>query len=277
MIDAWACAKVGIRTPVRNPFSPHPAEQVLSPSVALGTTLDTAFVSLIAHEIRSPLSAIRGAVALLGDHHERLSPERRGELLTVVDDSTLQIDRVVQDLMVLSRLNDGALAIEPVDVDIAKIVRDVARALNSRFPERAVMIALEDDVPAVYADAIRVRQIVTNLVANAISYSREKTTVIVSIVRDGDRVRTSVFNEGLGIPPNEQAKLFTPFAILSERTAESTGLGLFIAKGLVEAMHGAIGFSTHPGEHVLFWFTLPFGLGARAAPPVGEPLADALR
>jgi K+-sensing histidine kinase KdpD len=65
----------------------------------MGTTLDTPFVSLIAHDMRSPLSAIRGAVALLGDQHERLSAERRGELLAVVDDSTLQIDRVIQDLM----------------------------------------------------------------------------------------------------------------------------------------------------------------------------------
>jgi signal transduction histidine kinase len=243
----------------------------------MGTTLDAPFVSLIAHEMRSPLSAIRGAVALLGDHHEGLSAERRGELLAVVDDSALQIDRVIQDLIVLSRLNDGALAIEPVDVDLVKIIRDVARALNSRFPERAVMIALEDDVPAAYADAIRVRQIVTNLVANAISYSQETSTVIVSIVRDGDCVRTSVFNEGHGIPPSEQAKLFTPFAVLSERTAESTGLGLFIAKGLVEAMHGAIGFSTQSDEHALFWFTLPLGRGAGSTPPVAEKRTDALR
>ena len=243
----------------------------------MGTTLDTPFVALIAHEMRSPLSTIRGAVALLGDHHERLSAERRGELLGVIDDSTLQIDRVIQDLMVLSGLNDGALAIESIDVDLVKIVRDVASALNSRFPERVVMIALEDDVPAVYADEIRVRQIVTNLVVNAISYSQETSTVIVSIVRDGDCVRASIFNEGHGIPPSEQAKLFTPFAVLSERTAESTGLGLFIAKGLVEAMHGTIGFSTQPGEHVLFWFTLPIGRGAGSTPPVGEKRMDALR
>ena len=242
----------------------------------MGTTLDTPFVSLIAHEMRSPLSTIRGAVALLGDHHEHLSAERRGELLAVIDDSTLHIDRVIQDLMVLSRLNDGALAIEPIDVDLVKVIQDVARALNSRFPERAVTIALEDDVPAVYADAIRVRQIVTNLVANAISYSQETSTVIVSIIRDDDRVRTSIFNEGHGIPPSEQAKLFTPFATLSARTAESTGLGLFIAKGLVEAMHGTIGFSTQPGEHALFWFTLPIGGGVTSTPPVKEKRSHAL-
>lgn len=242
----------------------------------MGTTLDTTFVSLIAHEMRSPLSTIRGAVALLGDHHDRLSTERRSELLSVVDDSTLQIDRVIQDLMVLSRLNDGALGIEPDDVDLVKIIRDVARALNSRFPDRAVMIALEDEIPPAYADAIRVRQIVTNLVANAISYSENTSTVIVSIVRDGESVRTSVFNEGNGIPPSEQAKLFTPFATLSERTAESTGLGLFIAKGLVEAMRGEIGFSTQPGENALFWFSLPIGRGATIAQPVVEKRAHAI-
>lgn len=212
---------------------------------------------MIAHEMRSPLATIRGAAGLLTDHFDRLPAERRNELLGVIDDATLQIDRVVQDLMVLSRLNEGVLAIEPENLDLVAIVRDAASALKARFPERTITIAPQDDMPFVRGDAIRVRQIVTNLIANAIGYSIEHSVIIVSVVLEGNAVRVSVYNEGNGIAPSEQDKLFLPFATLSERTSESTGLGLFIAKGLVEAMNGDIGFSTDPGENALFWFSLP--------------------
>lgn len=88
--------------------------------------------------------------------------------------------------------------------------------------------------------------------------------------------RTSVFNEGHGIPPSEQARQFTPFATLSKRTSESTGLGLFIAKGLVETMSGAIGFSTQPVENALFWFTLPIGRSAGSTPTLEEKRAHTI-
>ena len=194
---------------------------------------------------------------MLSDHFDRLPAERRNELLGVIDDATLQIDRVVRDLMVLSRLNDGVLAIEPENLELVTIVRDAASALKARFPERTITIAPQDDIPFVRGDAIRVRQIVTNLIANAVGYSTEHSVIIVSVVLEGNAVRVSVYNEGNGIAPSEQDKLFLPFATLSERTSESTGLGLFIAKGLVEAMNGDIGFATDPGENALFWFSLP--------------------
>ena len=206
---------MGIRSIVRNPFPPHPAKEV--PPAAIGYTLDTPFVSLIAHELRSPLSTIRGAVAPLGDHGERLTPERRTELLAIVDDSTPQIDRVVQDVMV---------ALE-----------------RRRARNRARGYRYHQDHPR----------------------CRERACA-----------RTSVFNEGHGIPPSEQARQFTPFATLSKRTSESMGLGLFIAKGLVETMSGAIGFSTQPVENALFWFTLPIGRSAGSTPTLEEKRAHTI-
>ena len=259
---------------MRNPFSPRTLKSSLSPTVSNATTLDTQFVSMIAHEMRAPLATIRGAVGLLTEHHDRLQPDRRSELLEVIDDATIQVDRVIQDLMVLSRLNDGELSFEPEPLDLVKIVRDAARALNSRYPNRTITIAPQDDVPDVRADAIRTRQIVNNLIANAIGYSEGSTDVIVSIVTKGNAVRTSVYNEGHGIAPSEQSKLFLPFAMLAERTAESTGLGLFIAKGLVEAMNGDIGFTSEPGENAVFWFSLP--IAAARAPHSDDYRANVL-
>ncbi|GAC1542549.1 MAG: hypothetical protein NVS2B17_21240 [Candidatus Velthaea sp.] len=101
------------------------------------------------------------------------------------------------------------------------------------------------------------RQVTTNLLTNALAHASDQSIVIVSIAAEDDGVRTTIFNEGRGIAPEEQSKLFLPFADLSERRVDSTGLGLYIAKELVDAMGGEIGFETQPGYNAVFWFTLP--------------------
>ena len=118
------------------------------------------------------------------------------------------------------------------------------------------------------SDAMRVRQVVTNLLSNAVANATESSIVLASITRENDEVRVTIYNEGRGIPPEEQSRLFLPFASLTERRIDSTGLGLYIAKQLVQAMGGTIGFDTQPGRNAAFWFTLK---AATTPPPPGRP------
>jgi signal transduction histidine kinase len=210
-------------------------------------------VAIVAHEIRAPLSAIRGAASLLDEYDGQLDGKRRSELLAVTLDASQQLARLVDDLLLVSRITAGRLAVERTEVDLVSLVRAAARTELSP----SVTIVTQESLPGVHADAVRTRQVVTNLLANAINHASEKSIVIVSIVADGAFVRTTIFNEGRGIPPDEQSKLFLPFANLSESRIDSTGLGLYIAKQLVNAMGGSIGFDTQPGHNAVFWFTLP--------------------
>ncbi len=209
-------------------------------------------VSIVAHEIRAPLTAIRGAVALLDEHDLTLDPGRRHELFHVALDAVKQLGYLVEDLLLVSRISGGRLGVERVGFDLVAIVHDAANAEVSQ----TIAVVEQDGVPFVYGDTTRVRQVLTNLFSNAVGNAAEASIVLASITHADDDVRVTVYNEGRGIPPEEQSRLFLPFASLSERRVDSTGLGLYIAKELVEAMGGTIGFDTQPGRNAAFWFTL---------------------
>jgi signal transduction histidine kinase len=222
-----------------------------------GGTTSSTLVSIVAHEIRAPLAAIRGAVALLDEHIETLDTQRRSELLHVALDASKQLGSLVDDLLLISRIAGGRLAFEDGPVDLVAIVRDAADAELTQ----AVTVVEQVGVPLVRGDALRVRQVVTNLLSNAVANATASSVVLASVTRADETVRVTIYNEGRGIPPEEQSRLFLPFASLGERRVDSTGLGLYIAKELVEAMGGTIGFDTQPGRNAAFWFTL------RAAAP----------
>jgi signal transduction histidine kinase len=221
-------------------------------------------VSIVAHEIRAPLAAIRGAVALLDEHDATLDASRRIELLHVALDATRQLGYLVDDLLLISRISGGRLVVERKALDIVAVVHDAANAEMGH----AIAVVEQEGVPPVSGDAMRVRQVVTNLLSNAIANATESSIVIASVTRHDDDVRVTIYNEGRGIPPEEQSRLFLPFASLSERRVDSTGLGLYIAKQLVGAMGGTIGFDTQPGRNAAFWFTLK---AATQPGPGGHP------
>ncbi len=209
-------------------------------------------VSIVAHEIRAPLAAIRGAVGLLEEHEPELEPERKRELLAVALDAAKQLGYLVDDLLLISRITGGRLTVERVPIDLVAIVRDAARAQIAH----PIIVVEQERLPYVVGDPMRVRQVVTNLLSNAIANAKHDSVVLASIARHEDGVRVTVYNDGRGIPPEEQSRLFLPFASLTERRVDSTGLGLYIAKELVDAMGGTIGFDTQPGRNAAFWFTL---------------------
>ena len=214
-----------------------------------GSTL----VSIVAHEIRAPLAAIRGAASLLDEYDGQLDRTRRRELLAVALDASHQLARLIDDLLLVSRIAGGRLRVESAEVDLVTLVRDASAAELTR----QISVVAQEHLPNVYGDPLRVRQVTTNLLTNALAHASDGSIVIVSVTAEADGVRTTIFNEGRGIAPEEQSKLFLPFADLSERRVDSTGLGLYIAKELVDTMGGEIGFETQPGSNAVFWFTLP--------------------
>jgi signal transduction histidine kinase len=238
-----------------------PAAAGGSPGMNASSTL----VSIVAHEIRAPLASIRGAVALLDEHDATLEASRRMELLHVALDATRQLGYLVDDLLLISRISGGRLVVERNALDVVSVVHDAANAEMGH----PIAVVEQDGIPPVCGDAMRVRQVVTNLLSNAVANATESSIVLASITRQDDAVRVTIYNEGRGIPPEEQSRLFLPFASLTERRVDSTGLGLYIAKQLVQAMGGTIGFDTQPGRNAAFWFTLR---AATTPDPPGRPI-----
>ena len=216
------------------------------------------FLAIVAHEVRSPLSAIRGATVLLETHFDSLSPDRRKELLGVLTASTGRLSAIFDDFLLLSRMDAGKLTLrfEPVD-PIAVVEESVAR-MESQHPNREFRTLYLEPLPRVNADEGRVVQVLANMLSNAAKYSADGSVIVVEIKASEDRVRFAVKNEGPGIPENEREKLFTRFGRIGNDNGDaSIGLGLYICSELVSLMGGSIGYESEPNKVTTFWFTLP--------------------
>jgi signal transduction histidine kinase len=218
--------------------------------------LQNEFFSMVSHEVRSPLAAIRGATSLLESHFETMGDERRGELLGVLGSATSRLATIFENFLLLSRMDAGQLSlrIEPVP-PVAMIEESIAR-IRSEHPDRAFNIAYLDPVPQMLADEGRLVQVLANLLSNAVKYSYPDSPVHIDIKPNGEDIAIAVVNEGVGVPESDREKLFKRFGRLSQDNG-STGLGLYICRELVSKMNGSIGFESEPGKRTSFWFALP--------------------
>ncbi|MBV8637198.1 MAG: hypothetical protein JO322_03880 [Candidatus Eremiobacteraeota bacterium] len=214
------------------------------------------FFSMVSHEVRSPLAAIRGATALLQTHFETLGLERRQELLSVLSSSTARLSSIFEDFLLLSRMEAGHLALRIERVAPVPIIEESMARMRSEHPDRAFNAAYLDPVPYVLADEGRTVQIITNLLSNAVKYSFPESPIHADLKPAADHVTITVVNEGPGIEEADREKLFTRFGHLSAGDG-STGLGLYICRELITMMDGTIGFESEPGKRTAFWFTLP--------------------
>ena len=218
--------------------------------------LQNEFFSMVSHEVRSPLAAIRGATALLQTHFETLGLERRQELLGVLSSSTTRLSSIFEDFLLLSRMDAGHLSLRIEPVQPVAIIEESMARMRSEHPERAFNAAYLEPVPNILADEGRTVQVLTNLLSNAVKYSFSSSPVHIDVKPYDDRICISIVNEGPGIQEADRSKLFTRFGRLSHDDG-STGLGLYICHELVEKMNGALGFDSEPGKRTTFWFTLP--------------------
>lgn len=214
------------------------------------------FFGMVSHEVRSPLAAIRGATSLLETHWETMGRERREELLSVLASATTRLATIFEDFLLLSRMDAGQLSLRITNVPPVDIIEESIARMRSEHPSRAFNVAYVHPVPSVLADEGRFVQVVANLLSNAVKYSYPDSPINVDVKMLGDVVSVAVTNEGVGVPETDLEKLFKRFGRLSYDN-DSTGLGLYICRELVEMMRGSIGLESEPGKRTTFWFTLP--------------------
>lgn len=215
------------------------------------------FFTMVSHEVRSPLAAIRGATMLLDTHFDSLSKERRDELLGVLTSSTARLSTIFEDFLLLSRMDAGKLTLRLEPVDPILVVEESVARMESAHADREFRTMYLAPLPSVQADEGRVVQVLTNMLSNAAKYSTAGSVIVVEIKPYADRVMFAVKNEGPGVPESDRDKIFTRFGRASRDSDASIGLGLYISSELVSLMGGSIGFESEPNKITTFWFALP--------------------
>jgi two-component system phosphate regulon sensor histidine kinase PhoR len=218
------------------------------------------FVANASHELRTPLAAIRGFAETLLES-TALSPAEQKSYLEVIHRHAQRLSSLVEDLLELSTIESRSLKLELAPVDVARIAEDLIADSRLRFEERRITPSLQSEGrPRAFADARALDQILGNLLDNALKYTEPGGSIQVKVEQRLGRVRVSVADSGIGIPPEDTARIFERFYRVDRarsRALGGTGLGLSIVKHLVQAMGGEISVKSELGKGSTFSFTLP--------------------
>jgi signal transduction histidine kinase len=216
------------------------------------------FVSLVSHELRSPMAAVIGAARTLQERWRSLSPDQREAFLALIGDETNRLAALIGDVLDTSRIEAGTFNYRFSDIDLSALVADVVGTAAVGQDEVHVRADVPEVLPPVRGDAERLRQVLTNLVDNAVKYSPAGDEVAVRARRENGRVLIEVIDHGPGIPYDQQRLIFEKFgrADVAGGSKPGTGLGLFIARSIAEAHGGTLDVrSGHTGS--TFTLALP--------------------
>jgi signal transduction histidine kinase len=216
------------------------------------------FIAIVSHELRTPLTSVYGAAMTLEGH--TLDPQRQRALLEIISTEAARLSRLLDDILWVSRLDSGRARPFITRVAPLPLTTDVVDATRTHLPTGLSLELLHDAAPPeVAADPDKLRQVLVNLIENAVKYTREGR-IEVRLDRSDSRLRFSVRDEGPGIPPSQQERIFEKFYRLDPNMTQGvggTGLGLYICRELVDAMEGEIWVESVPGEGSTFSFELP--------------------
>ncbi len=218
--------------------------------------LRTALLSAVSHDLRTPLASAKAAVDSLRSPDVEFSDIDRDELLATADESLERLGRLVENLLDMSRLQAGALAMSPQLISVAEAIPTAVGALDDAGRELAIRVP--DDLPEVYADPALLERALANLLSNALRYSPSDQPPIVTASEHGGQVEVRVIDHGPGVPAADWDRIFLPFQRLGDRdNVTGVGLGLALSRGLVDAMGGTLTPEATPGGGLTMTLSLP--------------------
>ena len=225
------------------------------------------FVATVSHELRTPLAAIYGSAQTIRRTDIELGPEIHDQLLGVIASESDRLGTIVNDLLVAGRLDADQLPVTVEQCDPAEVATTVLEAARTHLPENVALdLDVPDRIPSVIADPGQLRQVLVNLVDNAVKYSPQGGPVLLSITNGDGSIRFAIADQGLGIPASEHRRIFAKFYRLDPdmtRGIGGTGLGLYICRELVRRMDGKIWVESNPGKGSTFFVELPAANDAR--------------
>lgn len=224
--------------------------------------LKTEFIDIVSHQLRSPLTNLKWAVELISDEDFKKEPEKEKEYYSVLKENIARMLELVEELLIVSKIEQGVLVLRKKEI----VLEDLVAEMISRFKFFAIASNVKlsfkpgSELPKIFIDPIQVKLVVENLIDNAIRYTKGGGTVDISIEKAGPVIKFKIKDSGVGIPEADKKYIFQKFFraenILREQT-RGTGLGLFVAKAIIENSGGEMWFESEEGKGTAFFFTLP--------------------
>lgn len=222
--------------------------------------IKSTFISVISHELKTPVALIKGYASTLSRPDARWDEETLRDSLGVIEEEADRLTELIDNLLDASRLQAGQLQLKKTDVRLDRLAARTVERFRTQTDHHTFELNFVSDWPSVQGDEDRLSQVLNNLLSNAIKYSPEGGRIMVSGRYDSEQVYVAVSDQGIGIPPAERERIFDRFyridGALSRRT-EGAGLGLYLVKSVIEAHGGQIWVSSQPGKGSTFVFTLP--------------------
>ena len=226
------------------------------------------FLGMVSHELKTPLTSIKGntQLAVRQLRNSMQTFERIFSLYDAAEQQTRRLNRLVDDLLDVSRAQAGRLELIPARCDLRVLVHEALREQQKMWPARTMNQSMNEEEPLpLEADADRVMQVISNYLTNALKYSEPERPVFVKVQREGQEAYLAVCDEGPGLPAEEQAAIWERFHRVpgvevrssSHSSQAGLGLGLYISRTIIEGQGGTVGVQSRPGEGSTFWFRLP--------------------
>ncbi len=218
--------------------------------------LRNSLLSSVSHDLRTPLASITGAVSTMLDNDARLPPDRRRELTVSVRDEADRLNRLVHNLLEMTRLESGALAVRRDWHSLEEVIGAALARLRPQLAGRPVHVRVPPDLPLVEMDDVLIAQVLINLLDNALKYTPPGSPITVLATATDRAATVEIADRGPGLPAGQEERVFEKFHRLAPAGGRGSGLGLAICKGIVEAHGGRIWAQNLPGGGVAFLFTL---------------------
>lgn len=233
-----------------------------SEKLAQANQMKTEFVNIASHQLRTPLTGIKWAINLMNNDQAEKLTEEQSERLQIIKENNQRMINLVNDLLNLSKIEQGKLELTPEKISLDKIIRKIIREHSLIIKANNTELSLDSkpNLPLISINSQGIELVLNNLIDNAIRYTQKKGIVKIKLFKKNNAVRCEIKDNGVGIPKEDQNKIFQKFFrsqnIMKYQT-EGTGLGLFIAKAIIKNAKGQIGFFSQENKETIFWFEIP--------------------
>ena len=218
------------------------------------------FISTVSHEMRTPLTSIRGFSQTLLSSWDKIDDNSKKKFIGIIEEQSNRLINLVENILTVSKMSSDKPVFREVNVNSS--IEKVIQMISQKYKEHKIITKFNKNLPSVSLDEDKFQQIMTNLIDNACKYSKpDKDIIITTTFASADKISIKVIDHGVGIDPMDREKIFDKFVRLENHltsTTQGNGLGLYITKNLVESMHGTISAYSIPNLSTEFWIEFPF-------------------